>query len=218
MMVVPYAARFTCVVDPPIADTVKGVPASLTKFTGNETAVPVRFVKYSAEYQPPPNANCGSTLDLEVVSALPVVGMEVKANLSKRSPSTATLPSDTENSAEPRSPTIPLRPGRLRKVVAVLPVGGGGTGVDDRHGGDEGRLVPRKRIRSSSRVGQLHHGFLIGLPGHALPEHPVAEHSGRKSERRVSLDQATHVGRLDEGRAVCCQVHVRRGSPENRYV
>jgi hypothetical protein len=60
---VPYAAKFTFVVDPPRAGTFNGAPASPTKFTGNETGEPVRFVKYSAEYQPPPNANCGRTLD-----------------------------------------------------------------------------------------------------------------------------------------------------------
>src|ERR1035441_9330305 len=62
-MAVPKAASLTCVVDPPSEGTVNGVPASPTKFTGNETAAPVRFVKYSAEYQPPPKTNCGRTLD-----------------------------------------------------------------------------------------------------------------------------------------------------------
>src|ERR1022692_753378 len=62
MRAVPCAAKFTFVVDPPRTGTFNGAPASLTKFTGNETGEPVRFVKYSAEYQPPPNANCGRTL------------------------------------------------------------------------------------------------------------------------------------------------------------
>src|SRR5580658_3647291 len=63
MRAVPFAAKFTFVVDPPRAGTFNGAPASPTKFTGNETGEPVRFVKYSAEYQPPPKANCGRTLD-----------------------------------------------------------------------------------------------------------------------------------------------------------
>jgi hypothetical protein len=61
MMAVPCAARFTFVVDP--VGTFKGVPASLTKLTGNDTEVPETFVKYSAEYQPPSNANCERMLD-----------------------------------------------------------------------------------------------------------------------------------------------------------
>ena len=125
IIAVPFAPRFTCVVEPPADGTVSGAPASLTKLTGNETGEPVRFVKYSAEYQPPPNANCGRTLGREPDTALlVVVGMEVKASPSKRSPSTATLPDETENCAEPRCPTMPLSPGRLRRVAAVLLLGG----------------------------------------------------------------------------------------------
>jgi hypothetical protein len=64
MIAVPCAARLTCGVDPPREGTVRSVPASATKLTGNETGDSVRLVKYKAEYQPPPNANCGRTLDL----------------------------------------------------------------------------------------------------------------------------------------------------------
>ena len=59
MMAVPCGARLTVVADPPRAGTTKGVPASLTKLTGNETAIPVTLVKYIAEYQPPPKQNWG---------------------------------------------------------------------------------------------------------------------------------------------------------------
>jgi hypothetical protein len=63
MTAVPFAARFTWVVEAPSEGTVSGVPSLPVKFTSNEAGELVELVKYRAEYQPPPNANCGSTLD-----------------------------------------------------------------------------------------------------------------------------------------------------------
>ena|ERR1035437_859737 len=53
-----------------------------------------------------------------------VAGIDVKADPSKRKPSTATFPDDTENCAKPRFPTIPLSPGRFRSAASVLLPGG----------------------------------------------------------------------------------------------
>src|ERR1017187_3467135 len=97
MIDVPLAARFTCAVEPPTDGRTRSFPAPSMKSTGNETAEPVLLVKYSAEYQPPPNAICGRTLDREFeLEVFAVVGMEVK-DWPKRSPNTATFPVVTLN-------------------------------------------------------------------------------------------------------------------------
>lgn len=47
-------------------------------------------------------------------------GIEVKAVPLKRRPRTTTLPELTVNSADPRLPTTPDKPGMLRNVASVL--------------------------------------------------------------------------------------------------
>ena len=59
MMAEPPAARLTVVEDPPAEGTMSGVALSAVKLTGKETGLALVLLKYSAEYQPPPNANCG---------------------------------------------------------------------------------------------------------------------------------------------------------------
>ena len=43
---------------------IDNMPVSAVKFTLKETAAGLEFVKYKAEYQPPPNANCERTWGL----------------------------------------------------------------------------------------------------------------------------------------------------------
>jgi stalled ribosome alternative rescue factor ArfA len=76
MTAVPFAARFTWVVEAPSEGTVSGVPSLPVKFTSNEAGELVELVKYRAEYQPPPNANCGSTLDAVRAGSASLVGRE----------------------------------------------------------------------------------------------------------------------------------------------
>jgi hypothetical protein len=45
MMAVPREARFTIVDVAPTEGTLRGMPSSATKFTGNETAAALMFVK-----------------------------------------------------------------------------------------------------------------------------------------------------------------------------
>jgi len=59
MMAVAPALRLTVVEEPPTEGTFKGVPASAVKLTAKEAGAAPLLVKYNAEYQPPPNANCG---------------------------------------------------------------------------------------------------------------------------------------------------------------
>src|ERR1017187_8073901 len=70
---------------------------------------------------------CASARSATTSPNAPVVGMEVKANRSKRSPSTATFPADAVNCPEPKFPTIPLSPGKVRNVLSVLLLGGRAT-------------------------------------------------------------------------------------------
>jgi hypothetical protein len=61
MMALPCGAMVTTVDEPPTAGTVNGPPLSLVKLTVKETLVLFVFVKYKAEYHPPPKANWGRT-------------------------------------------------------------------------------------------------------------------------------------------------------------
>src|SRR6266536_6220853 len=69
MTAVPRGKRFTVTEEPPTEGTLSGAPPSLTKLTGNETGIVPLLEKYSAEYQPPPKANCGRR-DLVVTVSL----------------------------------------------------------------------------------------------------------------------------------------------------
>jgi hypothetical protein len=59
MRVVACGARVTVVEDPLTDGTLNLVPASAKNATGKETLKELEFVKYRAEYQPPPKANWG---------------------------------------------------------------------------------------------------------------------------------------------------------------
>src|SRR5215471_15415817 len=67
-IVVACDASATVVEEPPIEGTVRGVPLSAVKFTVNETVPALELVKYRAEYQLPPNANCGKTCGVDAVN------------------------------------------------------------------------------------------------------------------------------------------------------
>src|SRR4051794_33321849 len=69
MMAVAFDATLTWADDPPADGTTSGAPESEKNRTVKVAAVVPVLVKYSAEYQPPPKTNCGST----AASAVPAV-------------------------------------------------------------------------------------------------------------------------------------------------
>ena len=81
----PWAARLT-VVEEPMFGRDNGVPSSAMNFTDTEVAEFDVFVKYTAVYHPPPNANWGRTNEVVGVSAAAIVALKCVPNTAARLP------------------------------------------------------------------------------------------------------------------------------------